>query len=276
MKQRGFTLLETILAVSIIIVIVGTVYAFYDYSLRLVNAGREHLLESQLSSVVLQHVSNELRCVAGVGSHFGPVLRGSRNGVTFLTTAVPSRVVFLPQQITENARPVEHDLRMVEYNLALDEEENVLGLRRNELRLLLTPVIEKQSDEDLANVAETDTSEEDVDAEKPEPQPLERDDLKELGSYREQIISERIRYLEFEYFDGRSWFSSWNAAALPRAIRIIVGFAEIPEEELQDEILLPWSERESWHEDQYSVVVPLVLSEELKARNAQGEESIFE
>lgn len=276
MKRRGMTLLETLLAVAIIVVIVGTVYAFYHHSIYVVRSGRAYLLEAQLSRVILQHIADQIRHAPGLQVRFGNVLAGERDSISFLTTTVPSKLVFFPTTIIESIRPVEHDLRRIEYRLAVMEDEQagvegsgviILGLRREELRALLAPVVEKTKDEELAGI-ESESEEEGLAAELG----AEAEADVQVGPIiLEEIISERIRYLEFQYYDGRDWRSRWTADVLPRAVRIIIGFKEVPENELSEELNLPWSER-PWRDDQYSLIVPLILSEELKAKYVPQEE----
>ena len=283
MKRSGFTLLETILALAIIVMIVGTLYTFYDQSIDLIRNGEEALTQAQVARAVLQHMTAELRCVPGIDVHFGHVLAGRRNRITFLTTAVPSRMVFFPRSIMDNTRAVQHDLRQVEYQLAAmddnaepsGQKEPPVGLRRKELLALLAPLVEEKTDQPLGGenaIAPAAELNEPAD-ESSETIRLLTEQAAEAGPViDEQILSEQIRYLEFEYYDGLTWKSTWRAEALPRAIRIIVGFDPVSDEEIQKQIETPFAER-PWREDQYSVLVPLILSEELKAKYASTQES---
>jgi hypothetical protein len=91
----------------------------------------------------------------------------------------------------------------------------------------------------------------------------------------QEMISDRIRYLNFDYYNGTQWVTKWNptsASALPRAVRVTIGFKEVPEEDNQDELLLQPDER-PWHDDQYSLTVSLILSDELKNETVTQEET---
>ncbi|NLX05443.1 MAG: hypothetical protein GXY33_09890 [Phycisphaerae bacterium] len=259
---RAFTLLEAMLAVSVIILIIGAVYSFYTYSLRLVEAGNRHLQESLVARTVLQQVASEIRSIPGLGTHFGPVLRGEHDRILFISTVNPSRLVFFPRDFMESTVAVEHDLRRVEYRLAESDEEEVLGLRRSELRVLLAPTVEETGDEELAAGEASESV--DAAAEVSVDEVMDNVEVAE-----EQIVAEDIRYLEFQFYNGLGWSSQWEADVLPRAIRIVVGFSEVPEEALRDELMLAWEDR-PYREDQYDLVVSLRLSEELKARNAES------
>lgn len=267
MNRPAFTLLETILAMAITIMILGTVYAFYSYSLNLVEAGHTHLEESQLAQVVLEQIAGELRSAPGRRSHFGMVLEGRPHEVRFLTTVVPSRLVFFPKSVFDTEVNVEHDVRRVEYELAVDdEEEKVLGLKRSELRVLLAPIIEETADEELVDEL-TDAIERIATEEADEDRPTQQD----RPVADERILSEKIRYVQFQYYNGRVWSGFWSGGVVPRAIRIIIGFKDIPDDEIEDMTNLPWSQR-PWRDDLYSMVVSLALSEELAARHVRAEE----
>ncbi len=264
-RIRAFTLMELMLSMVIIMMVVVMVYSFYSYSLNFVSTSREHLAETQLARVVLDHIAGELRSSPGVGADFGPILIGRRDGVSFLTTVVPSRMVFFPKYLMEESLPIEHDLRRVEYGLAVDEEDVVHGLRRFELRVMLAPKLEKKTDEELIEESEEVESHEDI-------QDLIESSIDEAVNKEEeadvQIVSETIRYIEFMYFDGTEWLGEWAENVLPRAIRIVIGFEQVPESELAELQETAWDER-PWRDDQYSLLVSLQLSEELKTRSTR-------
>jgi len=272
MKTKAFTLLETILGIVIIIMILGSVYAFYGHSLEVVKAGRAHLAQSQLARVVLDRIAGELRSAPGLKSHFGPVLIGGPDCLELLTLVVPSRLVFFPKQLTDTDTNVEHDVRRVEYRLAVDEEDRPLGLKRSELRVLLAPIVEEDSDEQLMK---DEFDEEDplgsIERFVTEPDTDETESAPGRPAAQQRIVSDEIRYLEFQYYNGRTWSTVWNGEALPRAVRIIIGFKDVPDEQIQDQINLPFEDR-PWADDQYSVIVSLAMSEELQARQVRAED----
>jgi hypothetical protein len=264
--------MEVMLALVIIIMILGTVYSFYHSSAKLTMAGRQKIEDSQLARVVLFKIASELRGVTSSGSRFTAVLTGDEDNVNFVTTAIPSRLVFFPQNVTEKGRPIEHDLRLVEYSLGRGEEkeDEILGLQRDELRCLLTPLIEKKSSEEL--------SEQDIEAAAEEQNKFRVDlgmnsnqAVSEQPLIKQMIISDRIKYLRFDYYDGRQWLSFWNPTrrdAIPRAVRVTIGFSEIPKEEYEQERLLTPDER-PWRDDQYSLLISLILADDLKAEYAE-------
>ncbi len=273
-QLKAFTLLEMLLALLIIIMIVSSVYSFYHYSAKMIEAGRVRLEKSQLARILLDRIGNEIRAITPAGKNFTTVLEGKTDSIVFVTTVVPSRLAFFPTKFTDSSRLIEHDFRRVEYILARSEEEEneILGLRRDELRCMLTPLIEKKESEELT-------------PEEIESQRRAREKFQinfDMGINRaftsqpimlQKLISEKIKYLRFDYYDGNSWRNTWNSAnkgALPRAILITIGFREMPEEEWQEQLLLPPNQRRM-REDDYSLLVPLILSGEINSASGQTE-----
>jgi len=268
-NRKSFTLLEVILAMSIIIMILGTLYAFYHHSLEMTVRGREKLESTQIARVILHKIASELKGVTSSGSHFTTVMNGESDKVSFITTAVPSRLVFFPSDYMDKGRIIEHDLRNVEYYISRtdDQEKKVLGLERDELRCMLTPLIEKKDPGEL--------TQEELDKAKEEQEKFMVDldlnsnkAMSEQPVITQQLISERIKYLRFDYFDGKQWQTKWKRSgsdAIPRAVQVTIGFTELSEEEFKQESLLPIDQR-PWRDDQYTLMVSLVLADDLKAQ----------
>jgi hypothetical protein len=277
MKKESFTLMETILALSIMTMILGTVYAFYNYSMQLTVSGREKLDDVQIARVILHKIAFELKAVTSSGSRFTSVLDGESDRIGFITTAIPSRLVFFPVDMMDRGKPIEHDLRRVEYFIARseDRDKKVLGLERDELRCLLTPLIEKKDAKDLTP--------EEIAKDKEEREKFKvhldlggNKALSEQPIIQQMLISEKIKFLRFDYYDGKEWINTWKRTgsdAIPRAIQVTIGFKEMSEEDFKHEQSLPMDQR-PWHEDHYTLLISLILSDDLKAEfSGKGEES---
>lgn len=281
------------LAISLIVMILGSVFSFYVYLMRVSDTGRSHIAQTQLAASLLNQMAMELRSSPGLKSHFGKVLAGGSERMEFLTAVVPSRAIFVPVQAMETESNPEHDLRRVKYAMVRDEanEDVVIGLKRGELRVLLTPLDEEKTDEEYA---EEEQDEREIDKDKLKQldeaaKELEEDDEAgdsgTLGSGKasededeeertliERLVSRDVRYLEFQYFNGKAWLTEWTGTVLPRAVRIIVGFTDVPIETRRAEIAKAWEDREL-ADDQYTMVVSLALSEELQALQVEEEQA---
>ena len=269
MKRKSFTLIEVLLAVSIIMMIMGTVYAFYTHSVKVTQMAKAKMQDSQLARVLLFKIAAELRALTTSGSRFTTVMSGEAESIEFITTVVPSRLVFFPQDITDGGRVIEHDLRLVHYSLGRDEddEENILGIRRDELRCLLTPIIDEKSASELTP-EEIEEAKEDQRKFKFSLDSDSDQAVSEQPLISQVILSDRIKYLRFDYYDGTQWLNRWDPTepdTIPRAVKVTIGFTQVSEEEYRREQLVPMEER-PWGDDRYELIVSLILSDDLKAQ----------
>jgi len=278
---KGFTLIEVALAITIIVMIVGTVYAFYWFSLRMRDGGERYLRRAQVARAVLLTMADEIRSATVTAKSFGPVMTGTRESLSmFVTVVPPNRALYYKTSITDSSRPVVHDLQRVTYNIAYDpeDEEKAVGLTRSALKLLLANVVEQLKDEDLTEEAIRERIEEetkfDVDlglSEKPPESP-------EQQILEQEMLSGEIRYLAFEYYDGRQWLDAWQPSEgdlLPQAVRITVGFEQISEEQIEEEQAMELEER-PWHRDRFSLTVKLLGVDDYRTMLAQEAQRLKE
>ncbi len=273
--KTAFTLLEVIMALSLIVMIVGTVFAYYSFSIRRRDVGQKYLLRAQLGRVVLLQIAKEIRSTSSAASNFGTLLVGLPDSITFTTTVVPSNIIFRPYDITESYRPAQHDLQTISYKIGYDQEnpDQALGLIRNALKVLLSPAVEETEDQELTDEAIRQRIEEqqkfDVDLEL-----WGRPEQEDQPILEQEMLSKEIKYLGFEYYDGQNWQDSWQPAQedlLPQAIRISVGFEQISENQRQEERELAPEDR-PWHADRFSLLVKLMGVDDyrnMQARKAQ-------
>jgi type II secretory pathway pseudopilin PulG len=268
-QAKAFTLLETLLAITIIVMILGTVYAFYAHAMTLTVRGREKLEDVQLARVVLHKMAAELRGVTASGKRFGAVMTGEADNISFITTVVPSRLVFLPTDFTDKGRIIEHDLRNVTYYIGRtkDSDSQNMGLARDELRCMLTPLIEHKEASELTP-EEAEKAKHEQEKFKVHLDLGGNKALSEQPLLLQTVLSDRIKYLRFDYFNGKKWLAKWQPMeldAIPRAVKVTIGYKEVPEEEAKQEQQQPMEQR-PWHEDQYSIIVSLILADDLKAQ----------
>ena len=84
------------------------------------------------------------------------------------------------------------------------------------------------------------------------------------------LIAPEIKFLEFKYFDGATWWDNWQLMqgnSLPMMVRVTLGFTPLPpekEEELElveDNFLRDEEEREPLEDDKFTMFVRLVQSD---------------
>lgn len=238
LRRRAVTLLEVILAVLLISLLMATMLTFFWQTLRVRDDAALEAQRMHLANAVLDQISNELRGVPGfeqLGFEGEVLLVGDRRSISFLTTALPAEFqydLFDERELSD--RPAaQHDLRVVTYFLWFDPDEaddegtlSTAGIVRIEKQTLAQATVdlaalEAQLDADevggaLRVAAEDDNDEIDV---------------------HTTLWAPEMGYLEFRYFDGIEWTTTWDITAgnsLPQMIQLTVGFDSISEDEGED------------------------------------------
>jgi hypothetical protein len=215
MNRRGFTLLETILTLALTVVLLGLLGMAVDVHLRLADAGRNELEETQTARLLLRQMCNDLRNaipVTRAPSSFG-FLQGSQNELQVDVSCLP--LLEQPQTATpqrERALPTSppSDVRTVTYFLAKpgdvespegdDSHKPMHGLLRRESERATYAWAVQQGQTDQFNR-----------------------DLK--------VLSPEVEKIEFAYIDesGTS-YQEWDSLAqgkLPAAVRISVSIRRL-------------------------------------------------
>lgn len=210
-RQSGFSLLEVVLSISLLVVLMSMMFWFYGSSLDTVQEGTGISRDAQLARVVLRRISDELRQANGFVTGFGVGIRGMQDKVEIHTTTLPSKVLFEKRTIRDNTLPGQHDVIQVRYSIAWDEDNPddegnpvSLGLARHEVRTLNQLMIVEGDAEDEASVEDGE------------------------ASVVMELYAPELKYLRFSFFDGAEWRKQWNPPpegnTLPQAIRVTVGY----------------------------------------------------
>jgi hypothetical protein len=247
LRRRGFTLLEVVLSISLMIILLGMLFGFYRNSMMQREIGVAKTSEAHLARILLRQITEELRSAVGFAPGFGPGVIGERYEFTVQATALPDRVLFERRSVREEPLPGQHDIRQLRYFIAWDEEitdENgiplALGLVRQELKTLRRYAV-VQGDGAFDSEAFEGDEEEVEDAEE---------------SFRLQLYAPEIKYIEMRYYDGAQWHRDWHVNqgnALPQMIRVTLGF-ETQDQEDFDELGLDDEDVE--FEDEHEVFPP--------------------
>jgi type II secretory pathway pseudopilin PulG len=201
--RRGITLLEMLLAVSLILLTMGTLFLFYVISLGATDRAGKFTLQTQQARVVLQQLAQEIRQATTGANDNRSGITGMMHSLTILTSGLPDPALMYTYGLDEKPPTPSCDMRQIDYYLAVDpdtpdEEGNptVLGLVRREQKQLTEEVI----DLDTAQV------------------------LQEV-----RMMAPEVQYIRFRYFDGGTWRDVWTGEAgsngLPQAVKIEIGFA---------------------------------------------------
>lgn len=201
-RRRGVTLLEMLLAVSLIILTLATLFLFYTISLDATDRAGKFTIRSQQARVVLQQMAREIRQATTGARDKGNGLIGKMHSVTILTTGMPDPALMYTYGLDEKPPTPSYDMRSIDYYLAVDpdspdEEGNpgVLGLVRREKKLLNEAVVDLDETQILEEV---------------------------------RMMAPEVQYMRFRYFDGATWQDFWSGGAgsnkLPQAVKIEIGY----------------------------------------------------
>ncbi len=219
-RRRAVTLIELLLALSLITLVSGMMFSFYDASLRSREWGTQRMGDNQLARAVAMKIGEEIRSANGFVPSVGPGVVGERRIITLQTVTHPDKELFYKRSIKDDPLPAQCDIRQVQYYLAYDTDEQhdypdgtqasaPLGLVRREIKTLYqAAIIERQ------------------------PEVVDLD-----------LLAPEMKYLRFRYFDGVDWIDKWDIGrdiegrtgnSLPQAVEVTVGYTELPPEEEED------------------------------------------
>lgn len=194
MKQRGFTLLEIIVALVIFATVIGAIYSLFDTSRHLVSRAEFRSELFQKARTSLQAIENDIRGATMSGSVFDIGFIGVDGGsvkepTDQLQLISVSRYTAAKYDVNVPPPVFGIDLALVQYWIEPDKSKPAHGLVRRR-PLELTPLNG----------------------------PVQRDtDVTE--------ISRDVVFLNFRYFDGTQWLDAWDStqsATLPQAVEATV------------------------------------------------------
>lgn len=226
-RRQGFTLLEVILAMTLMVFLLAILFQFYTNTMGVRHRSMHGIQEAHLARVLLRQITDEIRAAGGFVPGFGPGVIGDRYELTVQTTGVPSKELFRVRRRQDDLLPGQHDVKQVRYFIAWDpdivNEEGIpyaLGLVRQELKTLRQSVIvtgEEGDENDMKDLQQEEEVEQDAER-----------------SFKLQLYAPEIKHLEFRYFDGAEWHRDWQVTggnALPQMIRVTLGYeTQMPED----------------------------------------------
>ncbi len=279
---RALTLLEVIVAMGLMGTLLGAMLAFFWQVIETRDTAVAAADRMQVARQVLSRIAAELRGCVGF-EEFGfpieqplveeewleatddfedvaapvvvegsvPLLIGERRHITFLTTTLPAEHQYDFFSEAEDPPPAQHDLTQVSYWLWVDPEETdedgnpiVGGIIRSEKKTLNQYIVELEDPLDVRN----------------------------------DLWSHELGYLEFRYFDGVEWTTTWDVRegnSLPQLIQVTVGFEPCTADELEsrdlDEYPLdqyPFGDDQE-HPDRYSVIVRIPAADKFFSSRVQ-------
>lgn len=263
-RRRGVTLLEMILASSLLVLLSSLTYVFYSSSLSARDSGMKEAAKLRLVRVVLDRMTTELRQIPVMTRDFGVGLVGDPEAIILTTRRVPRRELAQPSPGSEGPPDSEYDLVQVQYRIArhpdvLHDEgyELPLGLARIESKVprpeSALALASAEEEENAEGEEGGETGEEGESPGEEEEGLMEGDSLAlgdtffdelfaqeenaddgaslEADINWEELYAPEVHYVRFCYFDGATWWDKWHVIgenALPQLVQITIGFSDRP------------------------------------------------
>ncbi len=312
-RRSAMTLLEMVLAISLIVPLMGTMFWFYSSTLETRERSAEHVRETQLARVIVDRIARELRQSTGFTGGFGTGIYGTRHRISINTVVIPDKALVERRGSYDRRRPGQFDLRQVDYYIAWDEvntddngDPRALGLVRRE-RKTFNRLSEAEAEAVAGSLLDelgdgegevaggdggdelddgldagdgTDGSDEGGRRERPllgrsadevfDDALTDELDEEEREGAKHELYAPELKFLEFFYHDGTTWWDSWEISegnALPQMVMITVGYVpELPEDmelEIIEDILEDEDDIEPIPSDRYLTIVRIPQADTL-------------
>ncbi|MFH0980614.1 MAG: prepilin-type N-terminal cleavage/methylation domain-containing protein [Planctomycetota bacterium] len=265
-QRGGFTLLEVVLALSIITVVTALMYWFFWDAMTTTERETAQTHDVQLVRVVLDRLAQEIRQANGFVPGYGAGIIGYKHALSINTTVLPEKRLMYPRSIKDEQEVGQFDVQEVRYYIGWDEENldpngdpRALGLVRRVSKTFLRDVVLKGDQEEEADAPE------------------------QAVAIKEELYAPELKYIEFKYFDGAKWWDDWEITqgnSLPQIIRVTVGFEPVlPEEEemklVEDDFLRDEAELEPLAPDRFAMFIRLVQADTFLGSRLTREASAF-
>jgi prepilin-type N-terminal cleavage/methylation domain-containing protein len=244
-RRRGVTLLEILLAMSLLVTLTSMTYWFYSSSMETNQKGTMEADKLRLARVVLDRITTEIRQASSTTAEDRMGIRGEKESIAISTLRVPTKELSKKRSSRDEPPPAEFDLVAVQYKIARhpdilheDGYEMPLGLARVEV---LIPRAESPGS--AITAATQQPAEGSTDGAAAPPEEVFLDELfSEDGTGDkdvslgpdinwEELYAPEIRFLRFCYYDGYKWWDDWQVAGenpLPQLVQITIGFESHP------------------------------------------------
>ncbi len=268
LARRGFTLLEVVIAISLLVMLMSMLMMFYDNALVQRDEGTKRSRDAQLARVILERMAKEVRQAIGNVPGYGVGVFGYKDRIEVNTVVMPDRKLSELQSVRQRRIPPQFDLKQIRYYIAWDEDNltedgdpRALGLVRRESKTYLRDSIitSQEAEESAEEVEEVQMA------------------------FKEELYAPEIRFLELKYFDGATWWDDWELTqgnSLPQLVRITIGFVpEVPDSEdmdiVEDEFLEGEDDVDPLPGDRYSILIRPVQADVFFGSRMSREVSSF-
>ncbi len=303
-RRRSVTLLEILLAMSLLVTLTSMTYWFYSSSMETNQRGTMEADKLRLVRVVLDRIATEIRQASSTTAEDRMGILGQKESIAISTLRVPTKELSKKRSSREVPPSAEFDLVAVQYKIArhpdiLNEDgyEEPLGLARVEVLIprAENPGFSRSNQPDPSAEGSTEGAAPPADVILDE---LFSEDGTDEGDVSlgpdinwEELYAPEIRFIRFCYYDGYKWWDDWQVTGenpLPQLVQITIGFEGHPpcgEEFGQDKINEEFCEClnkdpvdcEALPKDQYSTIVRVAGADPLfRSRISRESQSVIE
>lgn len=238
---RGVTLLEVLLAMSVLALLSSTMYWFYASSLESREKGQAEALRLRQVRAILERMAEEIRQASAITTDGRAGIRGTAERLWLSTLRVPSREFARARFLREGYQPDEYDLVKVEYKIVRHPEAQTtegyykpLGLARIEIPVPRPDSRERGEGKERERQAYGGEEGDEAQGARLEEQALEGTSGQTAGEAStleevdfQELYSQEILYLRLCYYDGKKWWDTWEVSGenpLPQLMQVTIGY----------------------------------------------------
>jgi len=234
--RAAFSLLEVLLALTLAVLLLGAIFTAMDQSWRLTSSGRHEMERAQLARALVRRITSDVRSIAFVpplvvdsdeetASGSTTSESGSEEEeVTTRSFGLRGDTFFLEMQISRPRRDLE---------FSTDADGNITTNRTSDLRVVSYLHSGSPTGGTGAAAANSATAALGTGLIRTEGDRLQSLQIEEQGGQStalstSQVLAPEVNLLQFRYFDGLAWYTTWDseqAGRLPRAVEVTLGFA---------------------------------------------------
>ncbi len=205
--RRGMTLLEVLLALTLLVGMMATVFSLHRYAHEYRRAVSQQALEVSTQRGVMRRITDDFRCAmlyplpgldeeTGQAAYVDTGLVGEYDQARFVKARLPGPAAWAIEQIGDQPIPDEPDVEQVQWSLRYDEETGgVLGLERTTRRVLGWAA-------------------------------------QEQAPHQRVLVSADIRTFVVRYYNASQdlWQLGWGGRDFPSAVEIWISTTPLPED----------------------------------------------
>lgn len=250
--RRAVTLLEVVLAMSILVALTSMTYWFYGSSLETRERGGAEAQRLRQVKAIMERMAREIRQASAISTNQRVGIRGEAERIWLHTARVPTREAVEDRRATSTKGATEYDLVKVEYKIArhpdlLNEEGWELALGLGRLEIAVPRADSAQTGEAFEDRGPRRTGGRTAEGGGNDPlvQATEAELDEEFfgraaGSDTINLADEvqwselnapEIKFLRFCYSDGRTWWDDWDVKGenpLPQMVMVTIGYTPEP------------------------------------------------